>query len=252
MKEIKLLMTFVMLVAFVMVLEVRADQAGVLGKLAEAAKAETPAAASAAVKEAGAIVEKDVADLSDYGKAVGSSVGKRLTSLAESYAKKSEQLARTVTLVTWRVKDLYGALLPADAGDTAAAAGYLKGKAAGMPDVLKKKVDAAVAALSGEDKAKGVKSMKVAIAATYLAEAYKLVEQKKYRESVPWVGETVEYLSAEKRVAVENKADLQDATAMVRSEIPDLMKNVPLAPEDIAALIGGIESAFLGPKPKEK
>lgn len=252
MKGIKLLTTFVMLVAFVMVLEVSADQAGVLGKLAEAAKAEKPVAAAASVKAAAAIVEKDVADLGDYSQAVGKSVAKRLKSLAESYASQDKQIALAATLVTWRVKDLYAALLPAAAGDMAAAAGYLKGKAAGTPDVLKKKIDAAVAALAGEDKVKAVKSMKVAIAAAYLGEAYKLAEQKKYREAGLWVTEVVEFLHAELAAAVERKEDLQDTVAMMRDTILDLSKNIPVEPEDISGLVGDIEHGFFGPKPKEE
>jgi len=125
-----------------------ADQAGVLGKIAAAQKAageKDGAAVTAALQEAGQMMVKDAEGSGAAGEALAGWNKEVAGGLAALASKGNMPPDVAVEVLQSCVADLYGAMIPASKGDTAAAAAYIKKKAAGASGPAKDKLNAAAA-----------------------------------------------------------------------------------------------------------
>ena len=223
---------------------VRADQKGVLAKIAEAEKAEGEAAA-AAFTAAGNMVEADVAGAGDYVGAVGKAVATRLGALAEAATAAEPDEELSVEAVRMRVGDLYGALLPASQGKFDEAASFIRSAAADAPVGARQKLEAMAKAAAGEDKDLAMKGVKAGVILNYFSRGLAALNDGDRKSGIALVKLGVGYFIQEVDIAGDAKDDFRETAAMLKMEL-DALQKMAMDPEESAGTVLPMMDAAMG------
>ncbi len=237
MKDYRVLIGLVVVLALGLLSPVYADQAGVLAKVGEAEKAEGDAAATALTAAAG-MVTVDCAGAGDYGVAMAKWVASGLEALGVAAKSEKGATATGYAVAKARVKDLYGALVPLGKGDLAGAGKYVKAQADAAAGPAQEKLAAAAKALS--DGADGAAAKgKAALVAAYLYKAVDLIGEKEYKQGSAWVITAASFLKSDPELKGPGIADV---TANLRAMQADLAKGVDVPAEDVVSAIADMEA----------
>lgn len=223
------------------------DMPAVLAAIDAADAAALPDDAAASCRAAAEILRRDSAASDQYGRSMGKAVATRLAELATTFTKtKDKPNSACIEAVRCRVRDLYGAILPASRGSYKDAIEYVKAKAETAPDNAKEKILGAAAAMAAHSSAAAGRlarenvtaNMMIALSAPYIVEASRQCEAKQYRNAGFWVNEAANYLKDSTEAADGKVPDrMGDAAARMRAEANDLLKNIPFDPEEVLDMI---------------
>lgn len=232
-----------------------ADQPAALAKLSAAdaaiAAGKGPDAA-AALNELAATLAADAAGTGDYAVAIASWQADDAKECAGRIAREEKLPAAALGVMSMRVKDLYGALMPAGRGDLGAAATYVKGLGAGSSDFVKGKLNRAAdqlteAAAGKADKAAALALMRVTLYSTVpLGKMIDLVNVQDHRASAIWLRAAVGYLRQEEQLADEaGAASIHDALGGMGALAEEVAGGRPLSEEEIKEILNDFEQTVV-------
>ena len=251
---------------------VAADERAALDKVSAAADA---AAAKDSAKMASALGEA-ASIIADDAKAAGSVPAAWAGKLKESFTGTVESMRgiRPATPATFevfktRIQDLYGAIIPAAKGDSAAAAEYVRKQAAKTTGRAKEKLDAAASALAsaGADKTAAFTQLRAALgAAAPMARA--VTSDLKSTDGLLVAGHNMEYalstLDAEAAIARDSgnaqkaetiqsfAGDLRPTRFDLGSAIPETEVSGALVDEVDNVIVRGAPDAMPAPAAEAK
>jgi len=149
-------------------------------------------------------------------------------------------------IARWRVRDFYGATIPAAKGEWQAVSDYLKARAEEAPENAKEKLLWAAAGVS-EGGESAMPHMKFGVAVGLLGKAMVLAGEEKYKTGSLWVGEAADYVKLEAGFADEETGfQMSEAAASIRGLMPDMMINIPTKPKYVNEVANTLQQAMFG------